>query len=103
MATLLTTALIDELKGELNSLPDAKEISLSDKKSELAKLVASVEQAQQQLDLGKKEVQLPQIAPSDCDLIRRRSWEEGGTIASDGWPLIASDDIRWPQMASDDL
>ena len=63
LATLLTTALIDELKGELNSLPDAKEISLSDKKSELAKLVASVEQAQQQLDLGKKEVQLPQIAP----------------------------------------
>jgi len=55
LATLLTTTLIDELKGELNSLPDAKEISLSDKKSELAKLVASVEQAQQQLDLGKKE------------------------------------------------
>ena len=63
LATLLTTTLIDELKGELNSLPDAKEISLSDKKSELAKLVASVEQAQQQLDLGKKEVQLPLIAP----------------------------------------
>ena len=56
MAALLTTALIDELKGELSSLPDAKEISLSDKKSELAKLVASVDQAQQQLDLGKKEV-----------------------------------------------
>jgi hypothetical protein len=63
LAILLTTTLIDELKGELNSLPDAKEISLSDKKSELAKLVASVEQAQQQLDLGKKEVQLPLIAP----------------------------------------
>ena len=47
---------LDELKGELSSLPDAKEISLSDKKSELAKLVASVDQAQQQLDLGKKEV-----------------------------------------------
>ena len=56
MAALLTTALIDELKGELNSLSDAKEISLSDKRSELAKLVASVDQAQQQLDLGKKEV-----------------------------------------------
>ena len=56
MAALLTTSLIDELKGELNSLPDAKEISLSDKRSELAKLVASVDQAQQQLDLGKKEV-----------------------------------------------
>ena len=102
LATLLTTTLIDELKGELNSLPDAKEISLSDKKSELAKLVASVEQAQQQLDLGKKEVQLP-LMTSDCDLIRRRSWEEGGTIASDGWPLIDSDCIRWPQMASDGL
>ena len=56
LAALLTTALIDELKGELSSLPDAKEISLSDKRSELAKLVASVDQAQQQLDLGKKEV-----------------------------------------------
>ena len=56
MAALLTTSLIDELKGELNSLPDVKEISLSDKRSELAKLVASVDQAQQQLDLGKKEV-----------------------------------------------
>ena len=69
LATLLTTTLIDELKGELNSLPDAKEISLSDKKSELAKLVASAEQAQQQLDLGKKEVQLPLSAPLIAPLI----------------------------------
>jgi len=57
LARLLTEggSLIDDVKSELNALPEAKDIPLSEKRGELAKLSSQVALAKQQLEIGVKE------------------------------------------------
>lgn len=46
---------IDDLRAQLNALPEAKDIQLADKKAEIAKLGASFKLAKAQLEAGKRE------------------------------------------------
>jgi len=64
---------IEDLKGELNALPEAKDIALDEKKAELAKLEKSFKQAQVQKDLGSESDPLTTLLGQFCD-------EEGGKL-----------------------
>jgi hypothetical protein len=73
LARLLTTdsgSAVDELKGELAALPEAKDMAMEDKNADLAKLEQSFKQAKTQLELSKKAEKPDAITPlltSFCD------------------------------------
>ena len=58
-----SSTAIDDLKAQLNALPEAKDIAMADKKGELAKLVASLKAAQNLLDTQGGSAENDPIVP----------------------------------------